>query len=74
MSDLHSLYERLERAERSLAFADMIDDFVRRDQQVEYWRAKVTALKRQIEQAETGADDPFNPQGSGPAPIEPREG
>jgi hypothetical protein len=63
------LERRLQQAHRQLVCADMIDNFARREVQMRLWQAEVDRLERELADAEHG----FNPYGSGPLPIEPRE-
>lgn len=70
------LHDELTLARRELACADMIDSTARREQEVAYWKHRVGKLEDQIKEADLANDpvDPVNLAGSGPMPIEPREG
>ncbi|WP_133304766.1 hypothetical protein [Mesorhizobium sp. DCY119] len=70
MERIEDLERRLQHARQQLVCADMIDNFGRREAQMRLWQAEVDRLERELSDAEHG----FNPHGSGPVPIEPREG
>jgi hypothetical protein len=61
----------IERYRTELACADMIDDAGRRRREMARWSERIAELERQLAAAE--GDDPTNPTGSGPEPIEERE-
>lgn len=70
MRAIEDIQDELSRARRALVCADMIEGFARRERETALARARVAALEAEL-QANV---DPVNLQGSGPAPIVPREG
>lgn len=73
MDRITELRAELDMARRELVCADMIDSTARRDREVEYWKHRVGKLEDQLAKAQKSGD-PVNLAGSGPVPIEPREG